>query len=229
MSQPIVVSTNPNSDTTNVAIDITIIVTMDQAIDPSTVTPTSVTLLQENDFTVLTAQISVNDTQISIKPHQILPKNTLLGIMIRGGSFGIKNLSNEYLNTTYHFKFTTGSSFAVPGPSAPVIPTYPNFVNPPNIDPTSPDASGTQYETAVTPDEFYIISTYPVPQTSNVEPSGLNLRVVFNSPVDLTNASGLVTVKVEPVNGDISIFQPHYMTVALSNIGNALIITTEEP
>jgi hypothetical protein len=228
MSQPTVISTTPNSDTTNVAIDISPVITFDQALDSNTVDETTGTIYRAS--------------KVTIKPLATLPKNTVLGVMVRGGTRGIKNGAGEYLASSYHFQFTTGESFATPGPTTPEVPTYPSIPGatptltsstltsgttidtsiPGYIPEASPDASGTIWEGPLTPDEFYIISVYPEPQTSNIEPSGLIIKALFNSVPDLASASGNISVYAEPVNGDVSIFRPRYESGTISVLGKAI-------
>jgi len=227
MSQPTVTTTSPLNSATNVVIDTTITITFDQNIAASTVNAGTITVFRDSDFEVLESRFSVSDNVITINPYDTLPKNTTISVVLRGGSRGVKNGSGEYLATTYNFKFTTGTSYATPGPTVPDIPTYPDGIGDSVIDPTSPAASGTGYDTPLTPDAFYIISTTPTASTSNVEPSGLTIQIAFNAPPKASLLESKITIYGEPVNGDYSLFRPKEIPGSWSVSGNIAIFTPD--
>jgi hypothetical protein len=225
MSQPTFLSSTPTNNATNVVIDITVQAVFDQPLASSSISAATVTLFDKESLRPLSSQILVEANKIIIKPYNILPKNTLLGLVLRGGSNGIKNGAGEYLAANEVISFTTGVSYETPGPTVPDVPTYPDGIGSSPTAETSPEASGTSYATPLTPDEFYIISTAPGASTSNLEPSGMVIEIDFNAVPDPSSVSSMINVRVEPVNGDYSLFQPYTDSGTVQVVGNSIVYT----
>lgn len=114
---PTVLSTNPPSNATNVAVNSTITASFSQAINPSTISTDTFTLMQGT--TAITGAVSYSTGTATFTPSSSLAKNTTYTATI---TTGVMNVNGNALSGTYTWSFTTttgvGTEFPVAATSA---------------------------------------------------------------------------------------------------------------
>ncbi len=101
---PTVISTDPANNALDVLLNKTITVTFNQAMDPLTITATTLTIKQ--GVTAVSGTVSYNGTTASFKPSDVLVSNTVYTGTI---SSGAKNVAGTTLANDYVWNFTTGT------------------------------------------------------------------------------------------------------------------------
>jgi len=118
ITSPIIISTDPVNAATNVPVNQKIAATFSMAMDASTITTSTFTLLQGT--TPITGSVSYSGTTAIFSPSGNLASNTAYTALI---STGAKNLAGTAMANFYTWSFTTGTAAVVTSPS--VISTDP--------------------------------------------------------------------------------------------------------
>ena len=111
-SPPTVVSTNPPATATGVSTAADVTATFSEAMNASTLTTSTVTLVPQGSTTPVAATVtydSATDT-VTLDPTASLAGNTTYTATITGGSGGAKDLSGNALTSDMVWSFTTGSA-----------------------------------------------------------------------------------------------------------------------
>nr|NQU90406.1 Ig-like domain-containing protein [Bacteroidota bacterium] len=101
---PMVISTDPADAATNVFLNKTVTATFNQAMDPLSLTTTTVTVKQ--GVTPVAGTVSYSGTTVSFKPTSILTSGTLYTGTITSGA---KNAAGTNMADDYVWNFTTGT------------------------------------------------------------------------------------------------------------------------
>ena len=101
---PMVISTDPADAATNVFLNKTVTATFNQAMDPLSLTTTTVTVTQ--GVTPVAGTVSYSGTTVSFKPTGILTSGTLYTGTITSGA---KNAAGTNMADDYVWNFTTGT------------------------------------------------------------------------------------------------------------------------
>lgn len=219
-SAPSVSSTLPANSATGVAVNSNITATFSEAMDPSTVTTSTMTLKQ--GVTVVPGAVTYVGTTATLNPTSDLVANTLYTATI---TTGVKNLAGNQLAVAKTWTFTTLAEVAVAkGPSAVDLGTAGNYVilAKTGIDTVpmsaitgniavSPAAATYITGFALTADPTNVFSTstqvtgkvyaanYAVPTPVNLTTAVLNMETAY------TNAAGRTTPDfTELHSGDLS-------------------------
>ncbi len=106
---PAVASTAPTTGATNAYIGTSITATMNQNLDPDSVSSATVKLTDSTNADV-PATVSYNDATKSIKidPTSALSTHATYSVSLRGGTGGIENLDGTVMSANHQWSFTTG-------------------------------------------------------------------------------------------------------------------------
>ncbi|WP_251041710.1 Ig-like domain-containing protein [Arthrobacter sp. ISL-30] len=109
---PTVTETSPAADARDVAVTANVTGTFSEAMNPSTVTPTTFTLTKEGTTTPVTADVTYNGTVATLNPDTDLAAGTKYTATIKGGSSGVKDAAGNALAADKTWTFTTASAGA---------------------------------------------------------------------------------------------------------------------
>ncbi|MBT2513741.1 Ig-like domain-containing protein [Arthrobacter sp. ISL-30] len=107
---PTVTETSPAADARDVAVTANVTGTFSEAMDLSTVTPTTFTLTKEGTTTPVTADVTYNGTVATLNPDTDLAAGTKYTATIKGGSSGVKDAAGNALAADKTWTFTTASA-----------------------------------------------------------------------------------------------------------------------
>ncbi|HXJ40148.1 MAG TPA: NPCBM/NEW2 domain-containing protein, partial [Bryobacteraceae bacterium] len=109
---PVITNIIPASGATGVASNVTVSVVFAAGIDPTTLTPTTFTLVKQGTTTPLAATVSYNNTNTtgSLQPTSPLQVSTTYTATVKGGSGGVKDTAGIPLATDQVWSFTTSGA-----------------------------------------------------------------------------------------------------------------------
>ena len=118
-TRPTISSVTPASGATNVAVNTAVAVTFSEAMNPATIT-TSTVQLRNAANTLVAASVSYNtNTNVAtLTPNSALANGATYTARVVGGSNGVKDLAGNALATTFNWSFTT-----VPDTTPPTVTT----------------------------------------------------------------------------------------------------------
>ncbi|MFN8249004.1 MAG: Ig-like domain-containing protein [Ferruginibacter sp.] len=121
VTPPTVSSVNPANSSTGALVTVHPTATFDEAIDPGTVTTSTVVVTGPGNA-IIPGTVSINSAVITFTPSALLAPNTTYTITLKGGSVEpvIKDLSGNALANDYVWSFTTED------PQAPTVTTNPS-------------------------------------------------------------------------------------------------------
>ncbi|MEO7905070.1 MAG: DUF4082 domain-containing protein, partial [Candidatus Saccharimonadales bacterium] len=104
---PAVVSTSPTVNATNVAVTTSVVATMSEAIDPETVTASSVTIVDSQGVTVgVTHSYDAAQRQITVAPSNSLSDGQTYTVTL---TTAVKDVAGNPLSQAYSWTFTTAA------------------------------------------------------------------------------------------------------------------------
>ncbi|MFC7669066.1 Ig-like domain-containing protein [Hymenobacter humi] len=117
---PTVVSTTPANNATGAVIGANVTVTFDEALDPATVSGTTVQLLSSGSPVPASVSYDANSRTATLDPAASLSYTTPYTISVKGGSTDprIKDMAGNALAANYTASFTTQGTPAPTGSSA---------------------------------------------------------------------------------------------------------------
>jgi hypothetical protein len=104
---PVVISTNPENEATNVSLDMIITATFNEKMNYSTISQASFTLSQGS--TPITGEVTYSDVTASFSPSSVLNANTTYTARLTSV---IKDLTGNALQTDYIWTFSTGATLS---------------------------------------------------------------------------------------------------------------------
>jgi hypothetical protein len=105
---PTITSVIPANGATGISTGTTVIANFSEAINPSTVTASTVQL-RNSANTLINATLNVSGSQVTLTPSVALTAATVYTTTISGGAAGIKDLAGNALASNYVWSFTTGA------------------------------------------------------------------------------------------------------------------------
>jgi hypothetical protein len=113
---PTVSSISPTSNASGVSIDTNVTVTFSEAMDPTTIS-TSTIELRDPSSTLVPASVNYNGTTrvATLDPSASLAYSTAYTATVKGGTSGVKDVAGNPLASNYAWSFTTGSAGSDPG------------------------------------------------------------------------------------------------------------------
>ncbi|MCU1328810.1 MAG: hypothetical protein JWN34_4180 [Bryobacterales bacterium] len=108
-SGPVVTSTSPASGATGVALNGTITATFGSAVDPTSVTPATFTVVRQGTTGALPSTVSYNNSTLtaSLQPGAALQPSATYIVTLKGGSAGVKDTQGTPLAADQTWSFTT--------------------------------------------------------------------------------------------------------------------------
>ena len=103
---PIVVSTTPAANATNIATTATITAVFNEPLLASSVTGTNVYLRYGTTSVTATVSYTAGSTNVVLRPSAALVADRLYTVTLRGGSTGIKDIEGNAMVSNYSFSFT---------------------------------------------------------------------------------------------------------------------------
>ena len=119
---PTVTSTNPANGATNIAIGASATVTFSEAVDPATISNSTVMILDGNSMVTATVVYNSGTHSVTVTPTTALANSKTYTISVVGGFQGVKDLAGNPLSQT---NFSTFSTMA----AAPVDTTPPTVTS----------------------------------------------------------------------------------------------------
>jgi glucose/arabinose dehydrogenase len=111
---PTVTGTSPSAGSTGIALDASPTATFSEAMDPSTLTTTTFTLVKQGQTTPVTATVSYASQVATLDPSASLEASTTYTATVKGGSSGAKDAAGNALAADVTWSFTTGASSPPP-------------------------------------------------------------------------------------------------------------------
>jgi methionine-rich copper-binding protein CopC len=174
---PVAVSSvSPTNGGTNVATGTTVTITFNQALDPTTVTTSSVQLLDANNNPVAeTVNYSSTNDTVTITPSTVLGNSTTYKVVVHGGNSGavVKDAVDRALSANFSSTFTT----------AAVSSAFPNNSNPPPL----PAPTGTVVNVSTVSQLQSAVANLQSGETILIAPGTYNLTGTLYVPQNLTN------------------------------------------
>ncbi|MDD1444424.1 Ig-like domain-containing protein, partial [Dolichospermum sp. ST_sed3] len=113
VTPPLISSVTPLSGATNVAVGTMVTATLNEAIDPATVTSTTFQLRDAGN-NLIPASVSTSSAQITLDPASSLAGSVVYTATITGGASGVKDLAGNALTNNYSWSFTTAAVDNIP-------------------------------------------------------------------------------------------------------------------
>jgi len=107
---PTIIANTPAAGTTGVAVNVSPTATFSEAMDASTLTTNTFTLVQQGQSTPLTATVSYTNQVATLDPSSDLLPGTTYTATVKGGSSGAKDLAGNALGADVTWTFTTASA-----------------------------------------------------------------------------------------------------------------------
>ena len=118
---PSITATTPTSGATGVAVGVSPTATFSEAMNASTITTTTFTLVKQGQTTPIAATVSYASQVATLDPTSDLEAGTTYVARVRGGATGAKDLAGNALPSDVTWSFTTAS-----GPNGPPTATIDN-------------------------------------------------------------------------------------------------------
>ncbi|MEP7375513.1 MAG: Ig-like domain-containing protein, partial [Chitinophagaceae bacterium] len=106
---PVITSVTPLNGATGVGTGTSVIANFSEAINPSTITATTVQLKNAAN-TLIAAVLNIAGNQVTLTPSAILTGSTVYTVTLKSGTSGIKDLAGNALLSDYSWSFTTGAA-----------------------------------------------------------------------------------------------------------------------
>ena len=103
---PTVTSTNPANGATNIAIGASATVTFSEAVDPATISNSTVMILDGNSMVTATVVYNSSTNSVTVTPTTALAYSKTYTISVVGGFQGVKDLAGNPLSQTITSTFT---------------------------------------------------------------------------------------------------------------------------
>ena len=116
---PTVVTSTPAPGATGVALDVSPTATFSEAMDSSTLTTSTFTLVKQGETAPLPAAVSYTSLTATLDPNASLEAGTTYTATVKGGTSGAKDVAGNSLAADVSWSFTTGSG--TNQPPLPVI------------------------------------------------------------------------------------------------------------
>ena len=118
---PTIAARTPAPGATGVALDISPTTTFSEAMDPSTLTTSTFTLVEQGQTTPLPASVSYASLTATLDPSANVKASTTYTATVKGGTNGAKDVAGNPLAADVSWSFTTGAG--TNQPPVPVIDT----------------------------------------------------------------------------------------------------------
>lgn len=112
---PTVTSTNPTNNATGVAVTTNVSANISEALDSTSVTSTTVTLVAGNTTIPATVTYGTTNHSVVIDPTADLAAGTAYTATIKGGASGVKDVAGNALASDYTWSFTTTAGGSTQG------------------------------------------------------------------------------------------------------------------
>ncbi len=117
---PTIISTTPMSDDVNVILNKSVVALFNKALDPTTVTLTTFTLVDDNTTAAVSGSVTYNSNTMIFNPTSDLNASTHYTATI---TTGVKDLAGTALASMHSWSFTTGTTTDIVQPL--IVSTYP--------------------------------------------------------------------------------------------------------
>lgn len=237
MSSPLIVSTSPVASAVDVVLGLSITVVFNQAIDPTTVSDATFSLVGPGQTGIITPnqEIAANPSSVTGReyipgtfsfptsasfvytPSRPLRPGVVYTVLLAGkGSIvatsAISNPGGEQLSSPYQFSFTTGVLNLSSPPLVSPLPPVLSYLDPNTVQIVPKPLIGNDLSQTVT-----LYFPYAIDTTS--------LDPVYSGGSQDSNPFNDIQVSVDPILGDPLVPIPSDLTFNVSITGNKLVVT----